>query len=799
MEDRALVLLELPKVLARLSALAVSEAGQKACLALRPGESPDEAQRKAAWFSQGRIWRARTGFTLLSFPPLDGVLRFLESPAALLDLDALWALRRTLIQAKEVMLSLRGEESPGFGRRPESRANAGEASDGPEQFWPLLAERARSFTPPAQVMAALARCLGDDGHLRDEASPELGLARSGIRSLHQMCTRRVKEFIQRYNLEQYLQDEFMTLSSDRYVLPLKANFKGRLQGVIHDYSQTGETCYFEPIFLMEVNNRLQELRREEREAELKVLRYLTDLVRGELAGIREVYALLVDMDVVLAVSHLATLYDGNSVEFDEGRPMHLVDARHPLLALQHKTDPKGAPKPVPVDLTLRLSQRALIVSGGNAGGKTVGLKTLGLIALMGMCGLPVPAGRGGSLPFWRRMHVFIGDEQSLEDHVSTYTAQIRHLARIWDRIDAHSLVILDEFGAGTDPAQGAALAQAVVDGLLERGAYVVAATHFPALKAYALSRDAVRAASVLFDPKTKKPLFRLAYDQVGASQALDVAKEHGLPGGVLRRAEQYLLLDGADTSALVERLNALAVEREKELHDLAAERTKLHEKRLRLDERFAKEREALFARIQTEAQTVLRDWKASRISHKQTLKELAKTRKSVLAAGEGEAAREAAPQERLDAAALRPEMDVHYLPWAKNGRVVDVDSRRGKVRLDLSGVTLWAEIADCAPAAAGKKAAQAPKGGVRIHSTTNMPLRLDLRGMRADVAVAELERFLDAAILNGRTNLEILHGRGTGALRREVHGALRRFSAVESFTVAPEDQGGDGVTHVVLA
>ncbi len=792
MEDRALALLELPKVLARLSALAVSEAGQEACLALRPGASLAEAQRNAAWFGQGRTWRAKSGFTLIAFPPLDGVLRFLESPAALLDLDALWALRRTLAQAKEVMLSLRGEEENG-----RSKGQGGDRLDAPEQLWPLLAERATSFIPPAQVMAALTRCLGDDGHLRDEASPELTLARSGIRSLHQMCTRRVKEFIQSHNLEQYLQDDYMTLSSDRYVLPLKANFKGRLQGVIHDYSQTGETCYFEPIFLMEVNNRLQELRREEREAELKVLRYLTDLVRGEIAGVREMYALLVDMDVVLAVSHLAALYDGNSVEFDEGRPVNLVDARHPLLALQHKADSKSAPTPVPVDLELHASQRALIVSGGNAGGKTVCLKTLGLTALMGMCGLPVPIGRGGALPFWRCMHVFIGDEQSLEDHVSTYTAQIRHLARIWDQIDGHSLVILDEFGAGTDPAQGAALAQAVMDGLLERGAYVVAATHFPALKAYALSRETVRAASVLFDPKSKKPLFRLAYDQVGASQALDVAKEHGLPEGVLRKAEQYLLLDGADTSALVDRLNTLAVEREKELRDLAAERAKLHEKRLRLDERFAKERDALFTRIQAEAQTVLRDWKASRISHKQALKELAKTRKSVLATGEG--ASDAAPQETtLDAAALRPGMEIYYLPWSKNGQIVDLDNRRGKVRLDLSGVTLWAEIADCAPAAAGKQSGPSPKGGIRINTTTNAPLRLDLRGMRADVAIAELERFLDAAILSGRTHLEILHGRGTGALRREVHLALQRFSAVESYTIAPEDQGGDGVTHVVL-
>lgn len=785
MDERALALLELPKVLAHLADHAVSESGKAACLALRPKSGVEAVREATAWFSQGRIWKARTGFVLPSFLSLDGVLRYLESASALLDQDALWGLRQTLLPAKELIASLEQSDSPNS-----------------ESDWPLLVERARSFLFPHQCVAALQRCLADDGRLRDEASPELTLARSGIRSLHQTCTKRVKEFIQKHGLEPYLQDDFMTLSSDRYVLPLKANFKGRLQGVIHDYSQTGETCYFEPVFLLDVNNRLQELKREEREAEIKVLQYLTDIVKIELPAVRELYSLLTDMDVVLAVSALSAQYDGMSVAFGENEPVELRKAFHPLLFLQHKINPKASPEPVPVDLLLKKDQRALIVSGGNAGGKTVSLKTLGLTALMGMCGLPVPVAPGGRLPFWHEMHVFIGDEQSLEDHVSTFTAQIRNLAKAWDAIDPQTLIILDEFGAGTDPAQGAALAQAVVDGILDANAYVVAATHFPALKAYALSRDRVRAASVLFDPKSKKPLFRLAYDQVGASQALDVAKEHGLPESVLRRAQQYLLLDGADTGSLIERLNSVAVEREKEIASLCAERKKIEEKRVRLEERFAKERESLFERIQGDAQRVLKEWKASRISHKQALKELAKTRKSLLErTGGADAGQEATAA--VDVAAFTPGMTVRYAAWDKNGVVLEVDARREKVRLDLSGITIWADMKDCEPV----------QGGQRKSSVTHVPSysapaagkgssvgigRLDLRGMRADVAIAELERFLDAAIVGGRTELEILHGRGTGALRREVHAMLKDYPPVASFGVAPEDEGGDGVTLVVL-
>ena len=784
MDERALTLLELPKVLAHLSGHAVSEAGKAACLALRPHDTVEKVRYAASWFSQGRIWKARTGFILPPFLCLDGVLAYLESPTPLLDQDALWGLRQTLVPAKELIDSL-GEISSPNG----------------ESDWPLLAERSKSFLFPHQTVAALIRCLADDGRLRDEASPELLLARSGIRSLHQTCTRKVREFIQKHGLEQYLQDDFMTLSSDRYVLPLKANFKGRLQGVIHDYSQTGETCYFEPVFLLEVNNRLQELKQEEREAEIKVLQYLTSLIKTELPAVKDLYALLTDIDVTLAVAALAASYDGVGIEFGEDEPVELRNARHPLLFLQHKANPKASPVPVPVDLLLKRDQRALIVSGGNAGGKTVSLKTLGLMALMGMCGIPVPASEGGSLPLWLEMRVFIGDEQSLEDHVSTFTAQIRNLSRIWDRVDGHTLVILDEFGAGTDPAQGAALAQAVVDGLLDAGSYVVAATHFPALKAYALSRAGVRAASVLFDPKSKKPLYRLAYDQVGASQALDVAKEHGLPESVLRRAEQYLLLDGADTSSLIDRLNAVAVEREKEIDALEAERKKFVEKRARLEEKFAKEREEVFGRIQAEAQKVLRDWKSSRISHKQALKELSKTRKALLSETADEAAVEnAAPS--VDAAAFHPGLVVRYTAWGKNGTILEVDSRRQKLKLDLSGITIWADMAECillSTQPQKRTTTHIPaQSASPVKTAPGVASRLDLRGMRADVAIAELEKFLDAAIINGRTELEILHGRGTGALRREVHSMLKQYPPIASFSLAPEDQGGDGVTCVVL-
>ena len=678
MDSRTIKALEFGKVLEHLAGLCVSEAGRRVSLGLFPLRDADAVNAAHTLFDEVRTWSAHSGFRLSDFPDLEGLFPHLEKAAvspssAPLDADALWALRETLLQ----------------GRKAAQSINENGA------MWPSLRDLVASMPLPEMTLSALSRCLGDDGLIKDESSPELMLVRGELRRLHLMCLRKVKDFAVQYNIAQYLQDDYMTLASDRYVLPLKSNFKGRIQGIIHDYSNTGETCYFEPLFLVEQNNRLQELKREEREEERKVLRYLTGIVQNELPFIRSAWDLLVRLDVELAKCGLAALFDGACATISpdgEDAPLSLLGARHPLLALDPQIRKQGGPHPV--DLIFRPTDRALVISGGNAGGKTVCLKTLGLLAIMTLAGLPVPAAKGSVIPWWTSIHAFIGDEQSLDDHLSTFTAQIRHLGNAWEATDRRTLILLDEFGAGTDPAQGAALAQAVLDGLLERGAHVVAATHFPALKTYALTREGVRAASVLFDPGTKKPLFRLAYDQVGASQALDVAREHGLPESVLRRAEQYLLLDGQDMTAVMDRLNALAAKREGELDALKAEQQRTREKRKAVQERFERERERLIKDVRELSAKVMKDWQEGKAGHKQALKELAKVRAELHVSPEQEEA--AAPA--FDIAELKPGQHVMHRPWNKKAVVREVDARQNRVKLDMNGVTLWADAALLGPA-----------------------------------------------------------------------------------------------------
>ncbi|QJB57681.1 Smr/MutS family protein [Pseudodesulfovibrio sp. zrk46] len=767
MESRTHQVLEFPKILKVLSGFAVSESGASACLKIKPLNALDDIHKAATLFAQAASWAGESGFRIKSFPDLDGMFAYLDNMKGVLDQDDLFALKQVLDTTRISRDSLRNFEDRGW-----------------DYLWASLF----AYEWPTKTVSAINRCLDPEGRIKDESSPDLMAVRQEIRSIHQRCTKRVKDFVLRENMSHALQDEFMTISSDRYVLPLKVNFKNKTKGIIHDYSQTGETCYFEPMFLVETNNRLQELKREEREEEYKVLKYLTELIRQEQCGVFEAYHGLVGLDVLMAKVALATRYDGRAIEIVESGSPVLIKTRHPLLALAEEDVQ-------PVNIELLEGQKALVVSGGNAGGKTVCLKTVGLIALMSFAGLPVPAAEGSSLPLWTDIFVVMGDEQSLEENVSTFTAQIQYLKRVWDKVDGQTLFILDEFGAGTDPTQGAALAQAVIDSLVERNATTFIATHFPALKAYAMASESVRAASVLFDPGTKKPLFKIAYDQVGASIALDVAREHGLPGVILERAEKYLLLDGSDTTSVLDRLNEMAVKREAELDAVEKERTKLQKKRDRLEEHFEKERTKILNDIQSQAQDVVKQWQADKLGRKEARKKLAQVREKVINVGPSKK-----NQPTFSFEDIVPGKKVSYLAWNKSGTVLEINDRKKQAKVDINGVAMWVKADHLGPADKSSKlqATGSKKGKSKTVASSDMVVEVDLRGNRADMALSQLERALDDALRKGAGKMEIVHGRGTGALRREVHEFLKHYPAVANFSLANEERGGDGMTEVTL-
>lgn len=776
---RTLDSLEYGKIIDHLANLCASEPGRELALAARPFALCEDARQAYLLYEEFCVWTSSDSgrlSTLASFPDTRGMTAAVREKIGAsgapfsLDLESFWALREMLRMASSIMTSIISAPTA-------------------VTLWPHLLQKAEAHPLPASLLAALNRCVSDDGLLKDESSPELFRLRTELRRLHQNCLRKVREFAQQYNMLPYLQDEFMTLSSDRYVLPLKANFKGRMQGIIHDWSQTGETCYFEPYFLVEINNRLQELKHEEREEERHILEYLTGLMDAELPGIENAASFLSILDYLQAVARLAQKLDARPVSFTASENgIELLDARHPLLTLARQDKP-GASPVRPLDIILRPGERALIITGGNAGGKTVCLKTLGLLAAMAMSGLPIPARPGSHLPWFNRMDAFIGDEQSLAENVSTFSAQIDHLAKSFKYLDENGLALLDEFGAGTDPAEGAALAQAVHDELLKKRCFVLSATHFPALKSYALTKEGARAASMLFDPDTSRPLFRLAYDQVGSSQALAVAAEHGLPESILAGARHYLLQDGGDTSAILEKLNNLAALREKELASLRQQKAKaeniLAEKREKLD----REKKRLQEEVKEKIGQLMTAWREGKATAKQSLREMSGLRAEL-------------GLDDKDTASVLPQpvcpavgQQVIHTGFHKRGVITDIDARRGRARVDLDGVSVWAEFRALA------ESGETDKAKTRATVKTASPglsLSLDVRGQRAAEALAEVERFLDKALLAGSAEVEIIHGRGTGALRREIHNYLKTFPAVASISLAPEDRGGDGMTIVTF-
>ncbi len=778
MDDRSLHILEFHRILEILSGFCHSDAGKIAALELRPSSDGQTVKKRRILYDEMRSWLAENGGDAIpEFSDLGGIISYLETHASPeVDTDSLCVLRDVLL----IMKKLASGIHEGADRRP------------------LLDALALAQPLPERSLSALTRCVDDSGTLKDGSSPGLLLVRSELRSIHQSCLRRVREYAERYNIAHYLRDDYMTLSSDRYVLPLKANFKGRLQGIVHDFSNTGETLYFEPLFLVEQNNRLCELKRQEREEEHKILRMIADLLIQELPQIKAGWDFLVQIDVYRAICALGAAFDGHCADIDNSAPVSMPQALHPLLALQEclqdrSDDRQNRPlHPVmPVDIIFREGDRALIISGGNAGGKTVALKTLGLNALMTLAGLPIPAASGTHMPLWTNILAFIGDEQSIEGHVSTFTGQILHLSRSWDALDARSLVLLDEFGAGTDPAQGAALAQAVLDGLLEKQCLIATATHFPALKSYALTRAGVRAASMLFDPGTKKPLFRIAYDQVGSSQALDAAREHGLPESVLARARHYLLMDDGDSSHVMDRLNELAAQREEELEKLRREEIQLRRKYEALQEKAEKSRIVLEQDLRRMSQELMHDYRAGKATAKQAHRELSRLRAQI-----APSAASGAGTQPLPAASFTIGGEVIHALWGKPAIVRQIDEKNNKVKIDMGGVTLWAPASDLA---VRRGTPQQVKIAPKVNfSAPESFLRLDLRGKRADLALEELERFLDRSLLAGTGGVEVIHGRGTGALRRAVQEKPRTFPGVASFESAPEGQGGDGVTHVLL-
>ncbi|MBI2015806.1 MAG: endonuclease MutS2, partial [Candidatus Rokubacteria bacterium] len=418
---------------------------------------------------------------------------------------------------------------------------------------PAVAARTDAVPPLSDLGAALRRALADDGTVTDDASPRLRHLRRDLRERRRRLVADLERLLNGSDADRLFADRYVTVRHGRYVLPVRAEARGRLRGIVHDRSQSGQTVFVEPADTVEANNDLVQLAREEEQETARILAELTDAVRARLDELETVIEAVAALDWIFCRAHLAERMGASAPVIGADRTVALRGARHPLLLVQGWDDP--ARPVVPIDLELTPERPVLVVTGPNAGGKTVALKTLALHVLLAQTGCHLPADAGSRLPAFTAVHAVVGDDQSVAENLSTFSAFVKQVREILVRADEHSLVLLDELGAGTDPDEGAALAQAILEELGERGALVMATTHLEPLKAFATTHPRARNASVEFDGTSLAPTFRVVYDRPGPSYALTIAARLGLPRGIIARAQSHRSAQAARLSELLQWLD----------------------------------------------------------------------------------------------------------------------------------------------------------------------------------------------------------------------------------------------------
>lgn len=641
-----------------------------------------------------------------------------------------------------------------------------------------------------------------DGRVTDEASPELHRVRQAITSTENAIRQKMQDYT-RGKSAQYLSDPIVTIRNDRYVIPVKTEYRSHFGGVVHDQSQTGQTLYIEPGDVVDMNNRLREHYIKERHEEERVLAELSAMLRPEADNIQKNAEVLGHLDFVNAKARYAAATKSQEPEYSPENHVRLLQARHPLL------DPQKA---VANDIIIGEDYKAIIVTGPNTGGKTITLKTLGLLQLMAQSGLFIPVAEYSTVGLFKEVFADIGDEQSIEQSLSTFSSHMVNIVEILKQIDADSLVLFDELGAGTDPQEGAALAMSILDAVGAKGSYTVATTHYPELKVYGYNRVDTINASMEFDVETLRPTYKFLLGIPGRSNALEISKRLGLDQSIIDAAASLTTEDSQELNDmiadLVERRNAVLAQQVQLAQQVIENRQMKNDYEQKL-EKMETEKARTLEEAKKEANHIVAD------SRKKADKIIADLRKMQL---DGVAVKENKLMDAKGALnAMRQE------PSAENNRVLRKAKKAKSQNIEAGDTVLVREYGqqgtvkrklkdgkfevqmgilkmvlaedeiekqNVAEVKSEQKAAPKPRVNTsKAVNRANASATLDLRGQRYEAAMSELDQFIDRALLNNLPSVEIIHGKGTGAIRQGVQEYLRSHRAVKNFNFTGPDQG----------
>jgi DNA mismatch repair protein MutS2 len=792
MNDKALETLEYHKIIARLVDYAHFSASADLARQLRPTPDLEEALTRQQATREARfilnIDADVSFFNAHDIRPSIGLAR----RQGVLDPQAMLAVKNTLIVSRNVRRVLE------------------DAAD----KTPYLAELSVQLPVGLGLVDKISKTISDRGDVMDSASEKLGDIRRNMKITYERMMARMQRFISDSSTAKMLQEPIITQRNGRNVLPLRAEFKGKIKAVIHDQSASGATLFIEPLAVVEWNNLYRELELKEQEEIRRILAELSHLVADHAEVLIEMVAVMAEIDLFMMCARFAEDIDASEPELTDfrdlqgkhpGSVIQLMKARHPLL------DPKSV---VPLDIDPGSETYALVITGPNTGGKTVTLKTVGLLVLMAQSGMQIPAQSGSRLSVFRNVFADIGDEQSIEQSLSTFSGHVTNIVEILNKADSHSLVLLDELGAGTDPQEGSALARAVLSHLLDRSITSMIATHYPELKAYAHQRSGVRNASVEFNLKTLKPTYHLTIGLPGRSNALAIAERLGLPAEIIAAARLEINPTDLRAEDLLDEIHRQRDLARQSLEKAEFNRAESESLRDQLAERLDRIEDERYGILEEARQKAEKDLKNLREEMDLLRLQLVKARQPLEVIEAVEAVVETLEEEvaepivrekpkkpvRKPKGPLRLGERIHLRSINQDGVVTSIGEEEVEVQIGV--LRIRARLSDVVRKGYAEEVqkdqdGQQKKSRIRLPDTQVSPgVELDMRGQRVDEGLDALDRYLERAHLAGLPFVRIIHGKGTGRLRDSVRIALGQNPNVDRFETGGRTEGGDGVTVV---
>ena len=790
MNQKTLTKLEYDKIIGLLEEEASSFRGRQLCRRLKPMTDLNKIntfqEQTAAAFT--RIIR-KGRFSFGDAAPIEESMKRLEIGGDL-SISELLRICRLLKNAARAR---------SYGRHDTQE----DAADCLDDYFDLL-------EPLTPLSNEIDRCIISEEEIADDASSELKRIRRNMNTINDRVHTTLNGLVNG-SWRSYLQDPIITMRGDRYCLPVKAEYRGQVQGLIHDQSSTGSTLFIEPMAVVKLNNDLKELYAKEQEEIQAILADLSGQAASYVEEIRQDYRAMTDLDFIFARGALALSMQASRPVFNQEGRIRIREGRHPLL------DPRTV---VPITVSLGEDFTLLIITGPNTGGKTVSLKTVGLFTLMGQAGLHIPAGDHSELAVFHQVYADIGDEQSIEQSLSTFSSHMTNIVSFLKKVDEQSLVLFDELGAGTDPTEGAALAIAILSYLHKRGIRTMATTHYSELKVYALSTEGVENACCEFDVESLRPTYRLLIGIPGKSNAFAISGKLGLPAFIIEDARKRLSEQDISFEDLLTDLEASRRTIEQERAEIQAYRKETEELKAQAQQRQQKleeQRDRIIREANEKASAILRE--AKEVAD-ETIRNFHKFGKENISAAEMEKERERLRQKikttQADAAVKAPKQKKKYkasdfklgesvkvLSMNLTGTIHSLPDSRGNVTVQMGILRSQVNISDLeiieepAPYAA-KKFSRTSKSSMKMGKSLSVSPEINLLGKTVDEAVAELDKYLDDALLSHLNTVRVVHGKGTGALRKGIHEYLRRQKHVKSYRLAEFGEGDAGVTIVEL-